>query len=149
MATICFETHPCPSGIPTVIFRTQQNLLNLQQKFFKQLILYILSAVLNLGYNDIEEVIPEDNPNSGQGVELGLVNMQDGTAMCLRCNKSYSTPAKAKIHFKEVHATDKNDRKFPCPICQKSFAVQRYLTNHIRQKHGLTSKMLQQNYVPN
>ena len=115
---------------------------------FYQFTLYILSAVLNLGYHGIEEVIPEENPNAGQNVELGLVNMEDGTAMCLRCNKSYSTPAKAKIHFKEVHAIDKNDRQFPCPICQKPFAVQRYLTNHIRQKHGLTTKMLKQNYVP-
>jgi len=90
----------------------------------------------------------EDNSNSGQGAELGLVNLADGTAMCLRCNKSFSSPAQAKIHFKEVHATDKNDRKFPCAICHKSFAVKRYLNNHIRSQHGLTPKLLQQNYVP-
>ena len=105
-------------------------------------ILYLLSAVSNLGYF-------EDNSNSGQGVELGLVNLEDGTAMCLRCNKSFSSPAQAKIHFKEVHATDKNDRRFPCAICHKSFAVKRYLNNHIRSQHGLTSKLLHQSYVPN
>ena len=82
-------------------------------------------------------------------MELGLVNLEDGTAKCLRCNKSFSTPAQAKKHFREVHATDPNDRKFSCPICQKTFAVKRYLNNHIRGQHDLKPKLLQQSYVPN
>ena len=81
-------------------------------------------------------------------MELGLVNMDDGTAMCLKCHKSFSTPNQAKVHFKEIHATDKTDKKFPCAICHKSFAIKRYLNNHMRSQHGLSQSLMKRNYIP-
>ena len=82
-------------------------------------------------------------------MELGLVNLDDGTAMCLKCNRSFTSAAQAKIHFKEIHCTDRNDKKFACAICHKSFAVKRYLNNHMRAQHGLTQSLMKRNYVPN
>ena len=99
-----------------------------------------LSAVSNLGYGEGEQ---------DTGMELGLVNLDDGTALCLKCNRSFTSAAQAKIHFKEIHCTDRNDKKFACAICHKSFAVKRYLNNHMRAQHGLTQSLMKRNYVPN
>ena len=82
-------------------------------------------------------------------MELGLVNLDDGSAMCLKCNRKFTSAAQAKIHFKEIHCTDRNDKKFACAICHKSFAVKRYLNNHMRAQHGLTQSLMKRNYVPN
>ena len=79
-------------------------------------------------------------------MELGLVNLDDGTAMCLKCNRSFTSAAQAKIHYKEIHCTDRNDKKFACAICHKSFAVKRYLNNHMRAQHGLTQFLMKRMY---
>ena len=69
--------------------------------------------------------------------------------MCLKCNRSFSTPQQAKVHFKEIHVIDRNDRKFNCHLCSKSFAIKRYLSNHLRATHGLSQTLLKHNYMPN
>ena len=79
---------------------------------------------------------------------LGLVNLEDGSAMCLKCNRSFCNPNQAKVHFKEIHMVDKNDRKFNCHLCSKSFAIKRYLSNHLRAIHGLSQTLLKHNYMP-
>ncbi len=81
-------------------------------------------------------------------MELGLVNMDDGTAMCLKCNKPFSSSNQARVHYREIHMTDKSDKKFPCPLCNKQFAVKRYMSNHVRTIHGLTQSLMKRNYVP-
>ena len=79
---------------------------------------------------------------------LGLVNLEDGSAMCLKCQRTFSTPGQAKVHFKEIHMIDRNDRKFNCHLCSKSFAIKRYLSNHIRAIHGLSQTLLKNQYMP-
>ena len=81
-------------------------------------------------------------------LELGLINLDDGTAMCLKCNRKYSSVQQAKSHFREIHLTDPNDKKFTCALCHKSFAVKRYLANHMRSLHGLSQSLIKRNYVP-
>ena len=68
--------------------------------------------------------------------------------MCLKCQRTFSTPGQAKVHFKEIHMIDRNDRKFNCHLCSKSFAIKRYLSNHIRAIHGLSQTLLKNQYMP-
>lgn len=68
--------------------------------------------------------------------------------MCLKCNQTFTNPQVAKTHYKEVHATDPHDRQFLCHVCNKSFAVKRYLQNHMNSRHGLKQTMINANYIP-
>ena len=45
--------------------------------------------------------------------------------------------------------TDATDKQFQCQLCPKAFAVQRYLTNHIRGVHGLSQTLMKRSYIPN
>ena len=94
-------------------------------------------------------------PSSGQyeayleeQVELGLSNLADGTAICLKCQRTFSTVGQAKVHYKEIHTIDPNDKRWMCHVCRKCFAIKRYLNNHMRAMHGLTQSIMKNNYVP-
>ena len=83
------------------------------------------------------------------GFELGICDLDDGTAMCLKCQKKFRTVAQARLHYREVHMTDATDRRFQCQLCPKAFAVKRYLNNHVRSIHGLSQSLIKRNYIPN
>jgi uncharacterized protein with PIN domain len=71
-----------------------------------------------------------------------IVQLPDGRALCLYCNKTLSEVSSALRHFKYSHKIDPNDRKFTCVMCQKSFAIKEYLNNHLRNMHNVTQAML-------
>lgn len=80
--------------------------------------------------------------------ELGLCDLEDGTSMCLKCNKSFSCKLAARTHYKEQHQLDRNQKKHICSICQNAFEVKRYLVNHMKRIHGVSQKMFKNSYVP-
>ena len=49
---------------------------------------------------------------------------------------------------KMINATNKNDRKFKCPVCHQMFAVEMYMENHMRQMHGITKAMMKNRVIP-
>ena len=79
---------------------------------------------------------------------LGLCDLDDGSSLCLRCNKKFRSPTHAKIHYKEIHCVDRSQKSFICPVCQKGFPIKRYMANHMRIMHGLSQKMIQNTYIP-
>jgi len=110
------------------------------------------------GYEDYYEAGPSD-PGAEDGkdymldedpqAELGLCDLEDGSSLCLKCHKKFSNPAQARVHYREIHCTDRSQKNWTCPICQKSFAIRRYMANHMRITHGLSQKMYKNAYVPN
>ena len=104
-----------------------QSKRNIQLKF----------SLLDLGYEQ-----EESN-------ELGLCDMEDGTSLCLKCHKKFSTASQARIHYKEVHQVDKSQKNIFCPICRKGFSVKRYMANHMRSQHGVSQNMYKNHYIPN
>ena len=54
----------------------------------------------------------------------------------------------AKRHYNIVHATDKNDKKFKCPVCYRGFAVESYKVDHMRHIHGISKQMLKNKIMP-
>jgi len=83
----------------------------------------------------------EDSGDSGNMAIMGLVPMADGVVKCLTCGKGLSTMGTAKRHYRLVHG-DKSKR-MPCPICQRTFAAQSYVTDHMRKVHGITTSMME------
>ena len=84
----------------------------------------------------------------GEPKELGLCDLDDGSTMCLKCHKKFTNTSIAKTHFKEMHQVDRTQKNYFCPICQKGFAVQRYMANHMKIQHGVSQKMYKNTYVP-
>ena len=70
------------------------------------------------------------------------MNFEDGTVQCLKCHRTLSSLNIARNHYKEIHMTEKTDRKFACPLCEKGFAVRRYMADHLRTQHGVTQTMI-------
>ena len=60
---------------------------------------------------------------------------ENGQVKCLECNKTYSSIQTAKIHRKNVHMSNHNDRKFICKLCNKDFAVKDYMKKHVKKVH--------------
>jgi DNA-directed RNA polymerase subunit RPC12/RpoP len=80
--------------------------------------------------------------------ELGLAQMPDGRVTCWRCGKVFSSMGTGKRHFKNIHETDKADKKFKCRLCDQRFSVKGYMKNHMSSKHGISPKLLKSNVVP-
>ena len=76
----------------------------------------------------------------------GLIPLTDGTVQCHECGKTLSTMGTGKRHYRLVHANDKSIR-VPCPVCQRTFAAQSYVTDHLRKVHGSTQhRMLKSSF---
>ena len=82
---------------------------------------------------------PQENDN-----DPGLIKMDDGRFGCGICFKSFSSKTHGTTHYREQHLSEKSQRNFKCraPNCDKTFAFERYMKNHMRQRHGISSKML-------
>lgn len=80
--------------------------------------------------------------------ELGLCDLEDGSTMCLKCHKKFSSSTAARTHFKEQHQVDRSQDSHLCPICQKVFSVRRYMVNHMKVQHGVSQKMYRNTYMP-
>ena len=76
-------------------------------------------------------------PGIVQEMELEM-NFEDGSVQCLKCHRTLSSMINARSHYKEIHMTERSDRKFACPLCDKTFAVRRYMADHMRKTHGVT-----------
>ena len=59
----------------------------------------------------------------------------DGRVKCLDCDKTYSSIDTARRHYKFLHMTDKNDRKFICKVCKKGFALEGNMKRHHKNVH--------------
>ena len=46
----------------------------------------------------------------------------------------------ARVHYRNLHLTDKNARIFICNVCNKGFAVKDYMKKHMRVVHLSISK---------
>jgi hypothetical protein len=66
-----------------------------------------------------------------------LETIKDGRVRCLDCSKTYSNCGIAKTHYKNLHLTDKNVRNIKCKVCNKDFAVEKYMKNHMKAIHGV------------
>jgi len=89
-----------------------------------------------------EEAGGDDEPLE----QLGVVQMDDGQGRCLVCSKSFINIYKAKRHYREVH----NDGGYleNCRICGAQFKNQRYRDEHMKRRHGVTKKMLDNMIIP-
>lgn len=75
------------------------------------------------------------------------MRLADGKIRCLACCKDYSSPGNANRHYREVHHADK-EKSFFCQVCNAGFPTKRYCDNHMWTKHGISQKMLKQQFVP-
>ena len=80
--------------------------------------------------------------------KLGLVSAGDGRTLCLMCKKSYKNMADAKYHYKSVHLTDRSKKNIQCKLCDKKYSIQHSLIDHMRLKHGITEKQMQNSIIP-
>ena len=62
------------------------------------------------------------------------VRHEDGRHPCDLCEEAFSSPAELLTHTKE-HA---NAKQFQCQYCDKTFALENNLTDHMRYHSGLT-----------
>ena len=92
-------------------------------------------------------ILDYDNQYTEDNDLIGLVPVPEGVK-CLTCGKILSNLQNARRHYKIIHATDKNDKKFKCPICHRGFAVESYKVDHMRCMHGITKTMLQNKIMP-
>ena len=88
-----------------------------------------------------------DEENIGDS-ELGLAPMNNGKVKCLKCNKILSVMGSAKRHYKYLHGTNKNIKKFNCPKCSKTYPFLEYLKGHMRGAHRISAKDLKVNFKP-
>ena len=78
---------------------------------------------------------------------IGLVHVPEGVK-CLSCGKVVASMRSAKRHYQIMHATDRNDRNFKCPVCAQDFAVASYLSDHMRKVHRISQTMLKTKVMP-
>ena len=89
-------------------------------------------------------IVPEEEPKDE---DPGLMELKDGNYSCGLCFKAFPRRhyANAKRHYKEVHMAKVNQGKpFSCkaPGCDKKFGTENYMKNHMRNRHGISAKML-------
>jgi hypothetical protein len=96
-----------------------------------------------------------------------LVAVDDGLVKCFDCNKIFSCMKGARVHYRNMHVTDRNTRtslnvnekinrdqskpldsgnvkcsecnkiNFVCNVCGKGFALEFYMKRHVKDIHGL------------
>ena len=74
----------------------------------------------------------------------GLAQLPDGRVTCLRCCKTLSTVASGRRHYAAHHQPNQPER---CRLCKKMCKNRQSLHQHLRQIHGVTTKMMQ-NVIP-
>jgi hypothetical protein len=79
---------------------------------------------------------------------IGLAQLPDGKATCLKCGKTLSNMRNGTRHYKLVHTIDKNDLKWKCKMCPKKFSTTIYLNAHLSRSHGITQAMMKARVVP-
>ena len=71
-----------------------------------------------------------------------------GKFVCLGCGKKFNHKHDAIRHIKNIHTPQPQSA---CHICQKVFKTPHYRDDHLRNKHGITQKMMRggsyQNHV--
>jgi len=63
--------------------------------------------------------------------------LENGKAICLKCNKIFVSMKNARRHFSNIHMADKSDKKFKCAICGNQYHVMDYLKRHLYRKHKI------------
>lgn len=94
---------------------------------------------------NVINIIPDD---SSSHRKLGLVRLADGKIRCLSCCKDYSNPGNANRHYREVHQAADNLKTYFCQVCNAGYSMKRYCDSHMLTKHGISQKMLKQQFVP-
>ena len=74
----------------------------------------------------------------------GLIKMENGRIGCGICFKTFKAMAFGTRHYQEQHMIDKKIKNIKCraPNCNKKFAIERNMKVHMKQAHGISSKML-------
>eukprot|EP00092_Neocalanus_flemingeri_P030771 GFUD01033420.1.p1 GENE.GFUD01033420.1~~GFUD01033420.1.p1 ORF type:complete len:904 (+),score=181.26 GFUD01033420.1:107-2713(+) len=84
--------------------------------------------IVNIDMNEQNTIILTED----QGKELIKalnIEMDDDSKIypCSFCENTYRNERSRTIHLKSVHL---NEKPFQCPVCEKAFACQNYLTEH-------------------
>lgn len=66
-----------------------------------------------------------------------IVPLEEGKGKCLICNKVFSQMVTARRHCRDMHMHPMSNKVLKCFVCDKSFVIPRYLTDHLTRKHGL------------
>jgi hypothetical protein len=90
----------------------------------------------------------DNGPVEEENEQLGLAPMTDGRVTCLRCGKILSQINSARAHFLNIHETNKAEKNLKCKLCEKKFAVIKYMNQHMARFHGISPKLFKANYVP-
>ena len=98
--------------------------------------------ILGVEYHDLD--LEEENSSTPF---VGLVQLKNGVK-CLTCGRILSKMNSARRHFRIMHATDKEDRKFQCDFCPKTFTVECYKNDHMRASHGISQTMMKNRVIP-
>ena len=77
------------------------------------------------------------------GVE-GLVQLDDGRVMCLKCNRVFSNRNNGKRHFATAHQVNQPAK---CPLCSKISKNRRARHEHMKKIHGMSEKMMKENFI--
>ena len=74
----------------------------------------------------------------------GLFKLKDGKFSCGLCFKTFNSQSTGKRHYQTQHMINKDAKIIECraPNCDKKFAVEHYMKEHMRLKHGISAKML-------
>ena len=84
--------------------------------------------IVNIDMNEQNTIIlTEDQGN--ELIKALNIEMVDESKhyQCHLCDKTYRNERSRTIHLKTVHL---NEKPFQCPVCEKAFACQSYLTEH-------------------
>uniref|UniRef100_A0A0N4ZJC0 Zinc finger protein n=1 Tax=Parastrongyloides trichosuri TaxID=131310 RepID=A0A0N4ZJC0_PARTI len=80
------------------------------------------------GHNLIDLIDLNENKNNE-------VSKEDGGYQCERCGKMFTYSYYRDKHLKYTRCVDNGDRKFPCPLCTRSFEKRDRLRIHILHVH--------------
>ena len=69
----------------------------------------------------------------------------DDKYTCNRCHKQFARKCSVLQHYREIHLTDQTEKgkNIKClrPGCKKTFAVNRYMVDHMRRYCGVSGKV--------
>lgn len=77
---------------------------------------------------------------------LGIVSNGVG-GKCLACGKDFAWFTAAKRHYREQHSG--RSQECSCHLCGKVFALTRRRNDHMLAVHGISARMMRENYIPN